>query len=78
MVELVICVAHDRGTTTHYYNPQKDYDYIYDFLTERLGWSHEEAEEVASWAELGPAGTEYETDHPNVKIQLTEDEEGVL
>lgn len=61
------------GDTTHYYDPQKDYDRIYDCLTEAAGWSHIEAEEAASWAEMAYYEDEYETDDPNVEIYFIEE-----
>lgn len=64
MIQLAIRV----DGTTHYYDPQKDSDLIYDFLTEKLDWSHEAAEEAASWAENAYYEEEYETDDPNVEI----------
>lgn len=74
MIELAIRQELYGGhSVTHYFNPQKDYDAIYDFLTERLGWSHEEAEEVASWAEVAYYEEEYDTDHPNVEIYFVEE-----
>lgn len=69
MIELAI----RTGNVTHYFNPQKDYDRIYDFLTDRLGWSYEAAEEVASWAEVAYYEEEYDTDDPDVEIFFVEE-----
>ena len=64
MIDLAIRV----GNVTHYFDPQRDYHRIYDFLTDRLGWSHEAAEEVASWAEDAYFEEEYDTGDPDVTI----------
>jgi len=44
MINLAIRIGHN----SHYFDPQKDRNAIYDFLTDRLGWSHEDAEEAVS------------------------------
>ena len=64
MVELAIRV----DGVTHYFDPQSEYDRIYNFLTERLDWSHEAAEDVASWAEVAYFEEEYGTGDPDVEI----------
>ena len=43
------------------------YDSIYDYLRYK-GYSHEEAEEVASWAPEAPYGDEYELDEAEITI----------
>ena len=43
------------------------YHSIYDFLTEK-GYSHEDAENVASWADLASIGEEYELDGAEIFI----------
>ena len=43
------------------------YDSIYDFLRDK-GYSHKEAEEVASWAPDVPCGSEYELDGAEIYI----------
>lgn len=43
------------------------YRTIYDYLTER-GYSHEDAENVASWADLASIGEEYELDGAEIYI----------
>ena len=74
MIQLAIRKGLNGGhSVTHYFNPQKDYDAIYDFLTERLGWSHEEAEEVASWAEVAYREEEYYPNEPDVEIFFVEE-----
>lgn len=44
------------------------YDAIYDYLTE-IGYSHEVAEDVASWAPDAPYGSEYELDGAEIYIE---------
>ena len=68
MIELAI----RTGNVTHYFNPQRDYDEIYDFLTERLGWSHEDADDAASWTEVAYYEEEYNTGDPDVEIFFVE------
>lgn len=43
------------------------YDAIYDYLIDK-GFSHEDAEEVASWAPDVPYGSEYELDGAEIYI----------
>ena len=69
MIKLAIRI----GCATYYFDPQEDYDRIYDYLTDMAGWSHEDAESAASWAELAYYEEEYETDDPNVEIYFVED-----
>lgn len=69
MIELAIRRSLYGGhSITHYFNPQNEYDAIHDFLTDRLGWSHEAAEEVASWAEVACCEEEYDTGDPDIEI----------
>lgn len=72
MIQLAIKVNTGRGHTTHYFDPQKDCDEIYDFLTEKLGWGHEAAENAASWAETACCEDVYETDDSDVEIFFVE------
>lgn len=44
------------------------YDVIYDYLTDK-GFSHEVAEDVASWAPDAPYGSEYELDDAEIYIE---------
>lgn len=44
------------------------YDAIYDYLTGK-GFSHEIAEDVASWAPDAPCGSEYELDGAEIYIE---------
>ena len=68
----MIKLAIRTDNVTHYFNPQKDYDIICDFLIEQLGWSYEAAEEVASWAEDSYYEEEYETGDLDVEIFFVE------
>lgn len=69
MIQLAIRI----GNVTYYFDPQEDYDCIYDCLTNMAGWSHEDAESAASWAEMAYYEEEYETDDPNVDIYFVEE-----
>ena len=46
-------------------------EYIYNYLT-GCGCSHEEAEDIASWAELAAIGDEYYSGAPDFEIWLDE------
>ena len=62
MINLAIRIGHN----SHYFDPQKDRNAIYDSLTDRLGWSHEDAEEAVSQTE----GSYYEEVAPDEPIDI--------
>ena len=70
VIDLVIRV----GDVTHYFNPQKYFE-VYDFLKEQLGWSHREADEAASWAEVAYYKESYDTGYPDVEIYFVDEED---
>lgn len=72
MVQLAIRIWNGNSRCTSYFNPQKDYDAIYDFAVERLGWCHEWAEELASWADLAMVGSEFYTSQTKSAIFYVE------
>lgn len=52
-----IYIRHNGATAIYKAN---DYDVIYDALT-NMGYEHEEAVHIASWAEMATIGDEYDT-----------------
>lgn len=71
-VRIMIRLAIRVGRATYYFDPQEDYDRIYDCLTEMAGWCHEDAENAASWAEVAYYEDVYETGDADVEIYFVE------
>ncbi|MCM1296364.1 MAG: hypothetical protein NC311_12565 [Muribaculaceae bacterium] len=62
-------LAITTGGLTHYRSCE-DEDGIYAYLT-HIGFPHEEAQEIACWAQFHGEGEEYEQDIlPNVQIRI--------
>lgn len=53
--------------------PVNSHDEIYDFLT-GIGYAHEAAADIASWAELASVGEHYGDPHENEIIWITEED----
>jgi hypothetical protein len=64
-----LCIRY-RGFTA--YRKTNDCEGIYDYLTGACGCDHEEAEDIASWAELAAIGDEYLPGDPFLEIWITE------
>lgn len=53
--------------------PVNEHDEIYDFLT-GIGYAHEAAADIASWAELASVGEHYGDPHENERIWIIEED----
>ncbi len=56
------------------YRRTNDYEGIYNYLIGSCGCDHEEAEDVASWAENAPFGDEYFPGDPGLEIWILDEE----
>ena len=61
------------GRTARFFSPSDHYG-IYEYIMERNGGNHEEAAEIASWAELAVIGEKIETDNWTGRIVDLDDE----